>query len=305
MGRNKTVDALQIITRQEPAEPLMLPPDKLDTQKLAAYSQISRFRFYKENKDAIEQAMLDRMITLCAEADSKGNCPQHISDFLEYHLLRELKKRSPQKLPMPQPLPIATALSTLTGRTVNEVIFGLSRNVELDGRAAGFLELYDQLSLSQQKEILSNLKDGEEVASNPYYVFQQRGQEAITLENKPYIYERLGMTNISDDKRWRLLFSERFDPEPTEASDRRLGYGHGWFFLVYMIASELNRSADYLFVQDYSDLAVIQEAALPAKQKQLLSTYLKAAPSVQEMVVCKIAAYLVDKPKRIKYNKDT
>ena len=305
MGRNKTADGIQIITHREPAEPISLSPDKLDTEVLSAYFHISRFQFYKENKAEIEQAISDRLITLCAEVSRKENCPQHISTFLELHLLRAEGKKSSEKVPMPQTLPVATSLSALTGLSVNEIIFGIPRKVELKGRAAGFLELYAQLSSEQQKEILAELKNGEEPATNPYYIFQQRGHEAILLENKAHIYNRLSMASAWDNKRWKVLFSERFDPVTAEASDRRLGYGQAWYFLIYMLASELNRSADYLFVQDYSDLATLHGADLTPDQKQILSIYLKAAPAVQELVICKIAAYLVDKLKRNRYNKNT
>lgn len=175
--------------------------------------------------------------------------------------------------------------SIFYGESCNQLIFGETKEISLNGRLAALLRLISYLPESQLAAITEKLEREYLPVNNPLYTLQTRMKERASLYSCELDKFYSDLTRVIINK--QLLEQFLYEPQPAyftgDIWDTMWLSQCSYTVLLYAAGKE-RISADYFLCQDYSKYATINGAPLTPEQRRFLSAWLCAKKEAQVRV---------------------
>lgn len=173
-------------------------------------------------------------------------------------------------------------ISTRYNVSCHQLLFGMSRPVELFGRTKSFIQMIEPLKDTFLKQKIKEcLIAGNLETDSPMYVLKERCMEIGFSRGMAFhAISSLGFGSAAQQSILSQIYAPRFpfrsEQQSEDVREHLCGYD-----MVLRDSVRHQVSADYLILQDYSDFAQLNGNALTAEQKEWLSLYLCASPKAQ------------------------
>lgn len=168
-------------------------------------------------------------------------------------------------------------LARKTG-SCHEVLFGEAKPVVLRGQTLSVLDLFVQAPEALQHQVISQLYDAPSHVTNPAYISYYRYDELAKEEGKQVNQWFVDYYSKAE------LFSQivKFKEEALKPQDplRSFRLTNLWW-MALMVCPVLDLSADFLFREDYSNIAVRPDREISDYEKLFLGGYLSASRDAQ------------------------
>lgn len=191
------------------------------------------------------------------------------------------------------------------GISCHEMLFGKDYPCVVSQSAGIFLRYMGQTNARQRSHILKTLKNNQDLIDCPWYILQTRyfelADECGYSRSKAIQFPVLNQYGVlgAPTNYITTMFAEGLSPKYSVNQEKLKRGGQikmAWTLFVCLLCANHEIGADRFLLQDYSDFAVgLDREPLTEEQREWLSAFLCANPSVRDMVLASCVSSVIKK----------
>lgn len=178
----------------------------------------------------------------------------------------------------------------------HKVYYGVDKPVVLRGQTLGAVDCFNDVSAATKQAVIKYLRSEPLHTNNPVYIMYRRYKEIAYSEGYPVSIWIADKSHHTGFFKTTVAFDDKviLPHDKNIRRDSVLNSSSSLWWMALIVCPLYDLSLDYLFVEDYSAMAVREDRELTELEKEFLSAYLCAKPEAQQLALHMLGFELVN-----------